>query len=259
MFSGKPLTEAEKNTLKPKFKPLADMIQLSFQEAIRDMGEKAAPKEDARITTAALTALRKLYIEASAITGNPGITAWVDAYSIAANRAKKEKTGIEGFLDLLRHDVDSQFESWWTDSRTENSALNDVFFVLQGSRNVFLAADSTAGLRFRLDALIFSGTAAGYLAGRAGEQSQLAASVKVGVNEEISRRAKKAAAASHKDHKADREHVRQWLVQNRASYATDVARIDAIVGGKEVNSARSTIQRWVSEWNRDQKDAGGGA
>jgi len=66
-------------------------------------------------------------------------------------------------------------------------------------------------------------------------------------------RAKHAAAARHKDHKADKEHVREWLGKNRQQYSSDAKRIDAIIATKEVSAARATIQKWVTQWNGEQR------
>lgn len=63
----------------------------------------------------------------------------------------------------------------------------------------------------------------------------------------------KAANARHKDNRADRAHVWKWLAEHRQEYSSDEKRADAIVAGKEVSVQRSTILRWIREYNREQK------
>lgn len=57
----------------------------------------------------------------------------------------------------------------------------------------------------------------------------------------------------HKDNREDKAHVSRWLTTHRNEYSSDEDRADAIIANHEVSAKRSTVRRWITEWNREMR------
>ena len=58
----------------------------------------------------------------------------------------------------------------------------------------------------------------------------------------------------HKDNREDKAHVFRWLAEHRKEYKSDEDRADAIIATKQVSAKRSTVRRWITEWNRAERE-----
>jgi len=244
-------TKAEIRALERAFENIAK----SLRDAVNhpDATERAAPKESARLALEALKAFRKLYIEAEAIKENQLVADWIEAYAYAA---KDPGT----FLERFRPEVDKQWQSWHVlAARADRLGSMDVaFFILEGSRQAFVVADEDAGYGVRLDALLFAGTATGYVARFAGEGSAFAAKVKKAAHEIVSETARNASG-SRKKVKAVAEDARQHFNEWKAgehSYRSNAAFARAACRMFGLDSPES-LARKVGAWEKERLAARG--
>ncbi|MBW8075206.1 MULTISPECIES: hypothetical protein [Metallibacterium] len=213
------------------FHELAAAAVNSLSEAFN--AAKCDPQEGAALTEAALIAIRRLANEARGADEGTEVGKWWRAYGKLLRGCKTRPEFLAKFAGL---------------TASLDSATSPDFVGLclrEASQNALLAASAEVRRQLRLDALQYSGMATGALAmlvNPAGMEACFRA-----------RQAKRAADVRHKDNRADRAHVGQWLQENRGRYNTDVERVNAIMAGNEVSAKRSTVARWVTEWNREQR------
>ena len=195
---------------------------------------KCDPQAGAVLTEGALIAIRRLANETRNAGEGTEVGKWRRGYDELVRGCKTRPEFLAKFADLT-----VSLDSAATPPDFSGLCLREA------SHNALQAANAKVGCRFRLDALLQAGIATGALAMLVGPYG-LEASFRA-------QQAKRAAYASHKDDRADRAHVWDWLQKNRGRYRTDVERVDAIMAGKEVLAQRSTVARWVTEWNREQR------
>lgn len=195
---------------------------------------KCDPQESAVLIDAAMVAIRKLANEARRADEASSVAQWLRAYRSLAAGCKTRAEFLAKFADL----TDSP---WVTPSPDFESLCVD-----EASRCALLAANPGIGRNARIDALHWCGVATGALA--------MLSSPDLLRQRFQKAHARQAANVRHKDDRADRVHVWKWLAEHRHQYRTDAERVDAIMGSKQVSKARTTIQRWVTEWNREQRE-----
>jgi hypothetical protein len=213
------------------FHELAVAAVNSLNEAFN--APKCDPQEGAALTEAALIAIRRLANETRDAGEGTEVGKWRRALLALMSGSKSRREFLGKFAALTAS----------LDSATPPDFLG--LCLREASHNALLAASAEVGRQLRLDALQYSGMATGALA-MLSHPDLLEARFRA-------KQARRAADVRHKDNRADRAHVWEWLRENRDRYQTDVERVNAIMEGREVSTKPSTLRRWVTEWNREQK------
>jgi len=213
----------------------AKVVAKTVEDARKSIdGPRCAPLETAALTNAALIAIRELAKAAGAAGKETMIGQWRRDYDSLAKSSASRAEFLERFV-LLTDSFDS----------TAHVDL-PLLCLIEASKNAAMAAYNEFSRELRLDAFRDAGIAIGALAILLNPAE---------IESELRRnQSRRLTDARHKDHRADRAHVWQWLEKNRAAYGSDSARADAIIESNQVSLKRSTIARLITEWNREQRN-----
>jgi len=210
--------------------------------------ENASLPDDADfLAAAAVAALAIALTAAKKIDGDEMLSAWI--------REIEE-------LPSWRHDADAWTRGLW--SINEKYKLPDTAELQRRTieqslfnrvRQCSLDAISSTDQRARHFHLSMASIAAGSLLSIAvGAKSQ--ADMDAAMEAARSVLGKQAADGHHKDNRADKRAVFDWLDINREQHKSLESCADAIVAEHLVSAARKTIRTWATEWNKLQAKAG---